>query len=170
MFPIIDIETSRNSQQVLSDLANTSKDIMRAVERESFIIATTFNSDITDYPAETDGNQPPTPYYSRGTGYIRGGGRIDPMSEQFGDSVHHKITSNPKEVTIRFKLVASYSKWLVGSRDQAWFHARNGWKTIRTVLKGLNIDADEFTNSTVPATGRMRQAVTGATSRLRRYS
>lgn len=168
MFPIIDIDVP--SKQVFSDLRATQRDMEQAVQEESVSIANLFVGGITDYPPEGSGNQPPPPYYSRGTGYIRRGGSISPTSERFGENVVYKITSSITEVVIRFTLKASYSNWLVGSFDQARVHALHGWKTIRTVLKGLNIDADETTSATVPATSGIRRAVNKATARLRKYS
>lgn len=169
MFPIIDIKVDSRGKQVLRDLDKLTNDIKEVVEKESMNIAVTFNREITDYPPPTDGNQPPTPYYARGRGYVRSNG-VHPLSEQFGENVTHKIRSTPTEVEIEFNLKPSYSNWLVGSIDQAKVHARNGWKTIRMVLRGLNIDADETTNSNVPATLGMRNAIKLVSAKFSKYS
>lgn len=168
MLPRIDVDIQ--SKGVLQDLSSIQDEINNAIYAESQNIGSAFTDNITDYPPETSGNQPPTPYYARGVGYVRSANVIRPASEKFGDNVFYRVTKARDEILIHFRLAPSYSKWLVGSGEQqAWFHALHGWKTIRTVLKGLNIDADETTNTTVPITGNMRQAVANAMSRLSKY-
>ena len=169
MFPIIDIKLDPKGKQALKDLDKLTNDIKRTVEVESMHIATTFTKVITDYPPPTRGNQPPTPFYDRGRGYVRGN-TIFPLSEQFGENVTTKIRATVKEVEIEFNLKPSYSNWLVGTFEQAQVHARHGWKTIGAVLRGIGINADETTSSNVPATGRMRTAIAKLSAKFVKYS
>lgn len=167
----VDMEIPSTTLKVLNDLQDTNDLLREEVSRELVSIAGLFTSQITEYPPETAGNNPPPPYYSRGVGYIRRGNVINPVSEQFGDNVSfRRLVNSEKEVSVLVSLRPSYSKWLVGSTQQAWFHARNGWKTIRQVLRGLDIDADETTNAAVPATQNIRMAVNSAMSKLKKYS
>lgn len=167
MLPKIDIDVREGG--ILQDLSSINDDLANVIYNESQSIGSTFTREITDYPPETEGNQPPTPYYSRGIGYVRGGGTVDPLSEDFKTGVTHRVTRTANEIIIHFRLNPSYSNWLVGSAQQARFHALHGWKTIRTVLKGLNIDADENSDTTIPMTNNMRQAVAAIMERLSKY-
>jgi len=86
------------------------------------------------YPPSTAANQPPTPYYIRGTGMQRAG-RIKPeyndgKSERLGSQFHVDKVSYGARISNR----ASYAKYVIGN-EQSQAMAKIGWKKLPEFAK-----------------------------------
>lgn len=87
------------------------------------------------YPAATAANQPPPPYYIRGTGMVNGSGRVISASETLGKQFY--ATPGPSvgrgfQVTVGNR--ARYAGYVVGEK-QAGAMARIGWRRMLDVAQ-----------------------------------
>ncbi len=126
---------------------------------------------LQEYPPETDANQPPPPYYIRGTGQIGRGGRLTPgkESELLGANWQIEMTSSADGVTGTLRNVASYSGYVHDASPDApqmpW-HADTGWPIGVDVVRGVLAGQDEVTEvsaETIETQGpiaRMLQRIT----------
>lgn len=126
-------------RKILSSMRSAIIDAMNnAVER------------LSTYPPETKGNQPPAPYWARGKGRVHANGTINPVSQQYTQSwnVYDRVSED--DVTVVAKTDVTYAPWVVGTKQQTWFHQRNGWANVRVVLQEVGLDgADEIVNGEI---------------------
>ncbi len=82
------------------------------------------------YPPLTYANQPPTPYYIRGSGthYARGN---DKRSERLGTQYYVETQGYVTTIGNR----ASYAKYVSGDEDQAQAMAAKGWRKLFEVAE-----------------------------------
>jgi hypothetical protein len=111
------------------------------------------------YPPETEANQPPPPYYIRGTGKVLVSGRILPTSRQLGSNWEQETRIGAKEVEHRVFNDVDYASRVHGipGLEQASFHTRRDWpplidvalaavgeEPISTTYQGRNLSTDEL--------------------------
>jgi len=82
------------------------------------------------YPPSTDANQPPTPYYIRGTGMQTSPMRNTGKSENLGK----QWTTKREGWTVRIGNRASYAKYVHGD-EQAGKMAEKRWRKLYDVAK-----------------------------------
>lgn len=85
---------------------------------------------LQNYPPSTSANQPPTPYYIRGTGMQTSANRNLNNSENLGK----QWTTKREGWTARIGNRASYAKWVHGD-EQAAAMAKIGWRKLFDVAK-----------------------------------
>jgi hypothetical protein len=123
-----------------------------------------------EYPPETEGNQPPPPYYQRGAGMIGYDGGIVPgkESENLGAQWVYEIIPTERGVDSRITNRASYSGYVHGSPEdnppQTVFHAAHGWATIADIVRAQVGEAQQ--NPAAKAVGAAKDAVEAAAQRI----
>lgn len=98
-----------------------------------------FIREITMYPPEGPGNKPPAPYWERGTGRVHASGKVNPPSQNFKDSWQLNGFKTPFGGQVKVSTVVTYSPYLVDDTKQAWFHKKNGWRTVGAVAQLVGI-------------------------------
>lgn len=87
------------------------------------------------YPPESEANQPPPPYYIRGTGYIGRGGNVEKPSQQLGQQWSVTVGGKDDLVDVSVLNTATYSAWVHGAQLQTAFHAQRGWRKLSDVAR-----------------------------------
>jgi len=82
------------------------------------------------YPPATAANQPPAPYYQRGSGTIYASGRSSGTSENYGKKWNVQASRYNTEISNS----ASYAPYLAGEQ-QAKHMQRLGWRKLIDVAK-----------------------------------
>lgn len=89
------------------------------------------------YPPTTEANQPPTPYYIRGTGTQTSNGnrgeskQLDKQWEKLVEIEGNGVVGTVKNVN------APYAPWVHGMRGQQWYHADRGWRTVKKIASDV---------------------------------
>ena len=89
-------------------------------------------ADLGEYPASSEANSPPTPFYIRGRGTQTASGNTL-TSEQMNQRWETKIPSNNFNRG-RVTNNASYSPFVIGDKQTA-FHKRRGWPNVPAYTK-----------------------------------
>lgn len=119
------------------------------------------------YPPESEANRPPHPYWARGVGRVHASGKIDPVSENYGQSWDLTVKETATGADGRLTNSASYAPW-VGTRDkQAWFHAQRGWPVIEDEADKRGISIEKIAISSRIAQ-RIRQSISNLREKLTR--
>lgn len=136
-------------RKFLSDMRSALLDRMNAaVER------------LSTYPPETKGNQPPPPYWARGKGRVHANGDINPVSQQYTQSWMITDRTSDNDVTVMAQTDVTYAPWVVGTKQQAWFHGQNGWPTVRGALQQVGLNgADELVNGEITPPQVLQQRI-----------
>ena len=91
------------------------------------------------YPPQSSGNQPPTPYYVRGTG-MQYGSHNDGKSERYGSQWQKPTVSGYKTIS---ENTATYGQYLVSDASQARHMAvqdgQPAWRRIIDVVKDKTV-------------------------------
>lgn len=87
------------------------------------------------YPPESEANQPPPPYYTRGAGYFGRTGELTKRSENLREQWSVTVGGSDDEVDVSVLNTATYSAWVHGAQLQTAFHAQRGWRKLRDVAR-----------------------------------
>jgi hypothetical protein len=107
-----------------------------------------FVKNITTYPSLTPGNMPPPPYWRRGVGLVRGDGRINPVSQKFGQPAISWKTEVGRTATESIGIArtsVTYAPGVVGTETQIPAH-RGRWKTVAQVLTNMGLGGFELSS------------------------
>lgn len=125
-------------RDVLFRLANLNVLLDRPMRDATSLLA----RDLAHYPPLSEANMPPLFYgrwYTRGSGlfYKSAGGEIKLLrhSERLGVSWRTSYAFRPELMRGEITTSVSYAPLVHGTRDQADFHARRGWRTVQTLFE-----------------------------------
>jgi hypothetical protein len=92
------------------------------------VYAKAVEEDVKPYPPESEANQPPTPYYKRGTGTITAKG-----VRKTSEDMMRKWSVNASSSKVSLENRASYSAWVQGREEdqQVGYHRQRGWKSAQ---------------------------------------
>ena len=115
-----------------------------------------FIEDLSDYPPESEANQPPAPFWIRGTGLATNndGSNINPQSQKLIANWVIAQDSREDESIVIGRNSAGYAPWVHGSHYQAGFHERRNWSKAEEVSKrlGIPVQVIESPNGYPPVT------------------
>lgn len=98
-----------------------------------------FITEAQKYPPENEGNRPPTPYWQRGVGMIRGNGVVSPSSQQLGDNWQLRGIKTPFGGTVSVLNPVTYAPFVHDDIKQARFHGARGWKTMSQIAEAIDV-------------------------------
>lgn len=88
------------------------------------------------YPPTTEANQPPTPYYIRGTGTQTSKGNRG-ESQNLGQNWEKIVEIEANGVVGTVSNRVAYAPWVQGMNGQQWYHRKNGWRTVRKIASDV---------------------------------
>lgn len=121
-------------EQLDKSLQDVSTSVPRFLAEEFSDWAEGIVDVMSEYPPESEANQPPPPYYIRGTGYVGRSGKVTKRSENLFSRWFTATDIDDEEVDVSILNLASYSAWVHGAQLQTAFHARRGWKRLTDVV------------------------------------
>ena len=127
--------------EAIGALNSAKEDLDNAINIYSREAMEAFIEDLSDYPPETGANNPPAPYWIRGTGLATNnqGTNISRQSEKLIASWVIAQDSKIDESIISGFNTAGYAPWVHGSNYQSGVHARRNWPKIKEVSERLGI-------------------------------
>jgi hypothetical protein len=99
--------------------------------------------DAAEYPAETDANQPPAPYYVRGVG-TQLSNRNMGESQQLGQNWKEELSLENDGVVGTVYNPVSYAKYVQGRTRQAMILEAIGWRTVTTIRDDVKDKVQEY--------------------------
>lgn len=96
------------------------------------------------YPPTSEANQPPTPYYIRGTGTqtsVGNRGESKQLDKQWEKLV--EIEGNGVIGTVK-NVNAPYAPWVHGMQGQQWYHANRGWRTVKKIATDVRANVNNI--------------------------
>ena len=124
-------------KELLAKLRAADKIIRARVLTEGMSDATRYVAkNAAEYPAETEANAPPPPYYIRGKGtqyekYNRG------ESEQLNLHWDRRVSERGDGVQGVVENKTSYAPWVHSVVKQTWFHKMRGWRDIERIKQDV---------------------------------
>jgi hypothetical protein len=92
-------------------------------------------TDAEIYAPESEANQPPPPFYQRGTGTIYADGSTRGESQQMGSHWEKLITLEDNGVIGTVSNPVTYSPWLHSIIRQTPVHAARGWRKVDKIAQ-----------------------------------
>jgi hypothetical protein len=92
-------------------------------------------TDAAIYAPESDANQPPPPFYQRGTGTIYADGSTRGESQQMGSRWERTITLEDDGVIGTVSNPVTYSPWLHSMSRQTPVHAARDWRRVDRIAR-----------------------------------
>ena len=89
------------------------------------------------YPATSEANQPPTPYYIRGTGTQMSPDKNRGESEQLGQKWEKLVEIEANGVVGTVKNQTSYGPWVHGMLGQQAYHRQRGWRRVSKIASDV---------------------------------
>lgn len=124
----------RGADKLLRDLNEVTTIIAKAAPEELMAMGEDIVEVMQEYPPESEANQPPPPYYIRGTGQIGRGGNLTKSSENLREQWTVTPEREGQEVSaVVVRNTVTYAGWVHGMFLQTAFHARRGWKRLGDV-------------------------------------
>jgi hypothetical protein len=146
---MINIKVSlRGIVEALRALRDTKKDINDALLIYSREAMEAFIEDLSDYPSETAANNPPAPFWIRGTGLATNnqGTKINPKSQKLIANWIIAQDSQQDETIVSGRNSSTYAPWVHGSNYQARFHQKRSWQKAKEVSARLGIPVSVIEN------------------------
>ena len=150
-------------------IAKIDPTIRDEMKREVMKLMKEIGKEATTYPAETRGNRPPPPYWSRGVGRVQSykDKKPNPKSEKLGDAdgrgenFSYEIGGNQFGVSGKMTNTITYAPWVLGDEHQAYFHRFHGWRTIGKVILDLGLTGSGESDRWGEVTGKIFKRIEG---------
>ncbi len=99
--------------------------------------------DAAIYPSETEANQPPPPYYIRGTGTQLAHRNLG-ESEQLGQHWDKEITLSNEGITGTVSNNVTYAPYVQGQTRQTGILSGIGWRNVNKIRDDVNDRVQEY--------------------------
>lgn len=133
-----------NVTKLVDRYTNGDKMAQQALTQMMQAVVDITAADAAVYPPTSEANQPPVPYYIRGTGtqYTNGNrGESAQLGNQWEKSV--ELQDNGVVGVVK-NIKAPYAPYVHGMLSQLGIHATRGWRSVAKIADGIRKKANDY--------------------------